>query len=333
MSDSPHRFASKYEREGVVVLRGRATKPGLTYTPSERVPLSERRGRNIIERHGDDSVTVSLGKGAQWTGEVRLLPWALDVPLRRKKPTTYFVNSLSDVFHESIVDREEGRRFIAAMFGVMAASTQHTFQLLTKRPEKAREWFAWLANNDDVDAHAGSWRWTVPGQACRCHLEAVDALKLDSPGKLRRVTTWPLPNVWIGTSVEDHPAADERRDPLVELPAAVRFLSCEPLLEDLGDVDLSGIDWVIVGGESGRGARPCDVAWIRSIVEQSREAGVACFVKQLGSHVLSSDDFPSLPSIDGRVHLDHSKGGDIEEWPEDLRVREMPTTAGAPDVA
>ena len=103
-------------------------------------------------------------------------------------------------------------------------------------------------------------------------------------------------------------------------PAAVRFLSLEPLLEDLGTIDLSGIGWVIVGGESGPGARPCDVEWAEDLVLQCREAGVPCFVKQLGARPYSDEDHPYwavLPLMD-------PKGGDPSEWPEDLRVRQYP---------
>ncbi len=308
MGDSPHRFPKVYDREGVVVLRGSAKREGLTFVPR-------------------DPAGKSLGKGAQWTGEVRLLPWALDVPLRRKKPTTFFVNSLGDTFHASIVDSEKGRRFIAAMVGVMAACPQHVFQVLTKRPHKAREWFEWFEEDGIPDIRAQS---------------NADAA-LGRTRTLPSAKTWPLPNVWIGVSVEDQARADERIPELLQVPAALRFLSCEPLL---GPVDLSrwlapidvcgscgterdgigedscdacGADdcmitawgneqlegirsgeryadggptrdqdgpqprWIIAGGESGPKARPCEVEWIRSIVEQCQAAQIPAFVKQLGS--------------------------------------------------
>lgn len=140
-------------------------------------------------------------------------------------------------------------------------------------------------------------------------------------------------NVWIGTSVEDQKRADERIPELLKIPAKVRFLSVEPLL---GDVDLAytcfngadsfgsmpGIHWVIVGGESGPGARPCNVAWIRSIVGQCKAAGVPCFVKQLGSQPRCQNIIGEPPW--GELNLKHKKGGDMTEWPEDLRVREFP---------
>lgn len=154
----------------------------------------------------------------------------------------------------------------------------------------------------------------------------------------------PRPNVWIGTSAGTQESADRFIPHLLKVPAAVRFLSCEPLL---GPVDLSafmggpyaslpgdvvepnynaGISWVIVGGESGPHARPCDVEWIRSIVRQCREAGVRCFVKQLGSRPEFAPGKAVRWATAGPTQaLRDRKGGDMEEWPEDLRVREVPT--------
>jgi len=146
----------------------------------------------------------------------------------------------------------------------------------------------------------------------------------------------PRPNVWLGVSVEDQQHADERIPLLLDTPAAVRFLSCEPLL---GPVDLrkvpglnklpgvhaaegrgpAGIDWVIVGGESGPGARPCNIAWVRSIVKQCQAANVPCFVKQIGSRPVTADFFAN-----GAFRPHDRKGGDPAEWPPDLRVREFP---------
>jgi protein gp37 len=145
---------------------------------------------------------------------------------------------------------------------------------------------------------------------------------------------WPE-NVWAGTTVEDQRRADERVPWLLEVPAVVRFLSCEPLLEHthLCDYawDVEQIDWVIVGGESGPGARPCNVDWIRSLVNQCLDAKTAVFVKQLGARPMSSsrDDKRhvgdmNLPSP-FRLILQDRKGADMGEWPEGLRVRQFPT--------
>lgn len=128
-----------------------------------------------------------------------------------------------------------------------------------------------------------------------------------------------FPNVWLGTSVEDRKATS-RIDVLRKIPAAIRFLSIEPLIEDLGPIDLTGIHWVIIGGESGPGSRPCSVMWFRSIVDQCKAAGVAVFVKQLGASPLLGTAAAAL----GVIGLRDKKGGDMAEWPEDLRIREFP---------
>lgn len=162
------------------------------------------------------------------------------------------------------------------------------------------------------------------------------------------------PNVWLGTSVEDQQRADERTPALLKIPAAIRWLSVEPLL---GPIDLTpwlesvfvadfdpddrgyltpAIDWVVIGGESGSNARPCDLAWIRSIVAQCKAAGVPVFVKQLGSVAWDESQWMQRMKIGDtsreyvrycRVRLSHPKGGDPAEWPVDLRIREFPARA------
>jgi protein gp37 len=295
-----------------------------------------------------EGLTRQTKDGPLWTGEVRFVPDMLDKPLRRKKPTTWFVNSMSDLFHPGVTNEQ-----VAAVFGVMAACPQHTFQVLTKRPERLPKWFRWYEGTLGAGA--------TPLAAL---YEAGDVLAIDSPGDWAEArcdeTTWPLlPNVHIGVSVEDQATADERIPLLLQAPAAVRWVSAEPLL---GPVDIYSylvecvgcdregksaggyvtpseyhthgrqhLDWIVIGGESGPGARPCDVAWIRSLIDQCREAEVPAFVKQLGAHyvdapngvggVLAKPDPQVVPPI---WHLRDRKGGDMSEWPEDLRVREMP---------
>ena len=165
-------------------------------------------------------------------------------------------------------------------------------------------------------------------------------------GRLRYAAA--LPYVWWGVSVEDKKYGLRRIDTLRQVPAAMRFLSIEPLLEDLGPIDLTGIDWVIVGGESGPGARPCWVPDVRNLVRQCKRAGVPAFVKQLGANVqdrndagwdgYEPDEWPDQILAEDRVehleegyqgapvrvHLRDRKGGDPAEWPADLRVRQMP---------
>lgn len=293
---------------------------------------------------------------ARWNGTVRQVPEHLGDPLRWRKPRMVFVNSMSDLFHESVPFE-----YIAAVFGVMAAAPQHTFQVLTKRPERAAEFFAWAAEGGHLS----------PGDALRrCRRAAADALDTVSAGGLGLALrylgcaeAWPLPNVWIGVSVEDQATANERIPVLLGVPAAVRWVSYEPALGPvrwrsgcdynwLTPVHLGsgpkphGLDWIVVGGESGPGARPFDLAWARQAIEQAREAGVPVFVKQLGARpyvssdslakLLGVDPFDLHEGLDGedldpeRVALRtrDRKGGAMDEWPEDLRVREFPHAFG-----
>jgi len=214
-----------------------------------------------------------------WTGDVRQDGSALGIPLRVRKPTVWFVNSMSDLFHEDLA-----AVYIDLVFSVMKRCPQHTFQVLTKRPIKMALYTA-----------------------------VTDA----------------LPNVWLGTSVEDCKRKN-RIDVLRTVRAAVRFLSIEPLLEDLGEVDLTGIHWVIVGGESGPKARPFDVKWARQIIAQCKAASVPCFVKQIGArpcgewHPGSHYIRPGDPWWVG-----NRKGNDPTDWPADLRVREFPNVEEA----
>lgn len=201
--------------------------------------------------------------------DVVLRPERLDQPLRWKKPRRIFVNSMSDLFHDEIPDA-----FIAEVFAVMAQAEQHTFQVLTKRHGRMRA----LLNSDDflsdLDRQLGG---------------------NGSPASLRAEVGWPLPNVWLGVSVENQKWADIRIPALLHTPAAVRFLSCEPLLgpvdiiNGLGDSWMTGVDWVIVGGESGRGARAMNEEWVRSLRDQCEVAGVPFLFKQWGSGSLWAD--------------------------------------------
>lgn len=204
----------------------------------------------------------------------RLAPEMLDAPLRWRRPRRIFVNSMSDLFGEFVSDE-----YIAAVFGAMAATPRHTYQVLTKRAERLPKWFEWVASraddgkrmfpNDDTD-----WRtWQMLYHYAR---------KAGAGVPPHHSGVWPLPNVWLGVSVEDRKYGLPRIEHLRQAPAAVRFLSIEPLLEDLGTLDLAGIHWVIVGGESGLGARWMCRDWVRSIRDQCVAAGVPFFFKQWG---------------------------------------------------
>lgn len=281
---------------------------------------------------------VRLGpNGPRWTGKVRLVPSALADVLSWRRPVRVFVNSMSDLFHEGLADED-----IAAVFGVMAACPHLTFQVLTKRAERMARWFELMAKRGEggMPLHLD-----VRGYAC----QALSIAGEEVPASLRRVghEGWPLRNVWLGVSVEDQQRADERIPHLLRTPAAVRFLSCEPLLGPVSIADYmpparrvgcgspddpcdhslandqAAVRWVIVGGESGPGSRPFDLGWARSLVEQCRSADVACFVKQLGRE-LTGEWHPAVGKILTPPRLGDLKGGNPDEWPEDLRVREWP---------
>ena len=276
-------------------------------------------------------------QGPRWNGKIRLVPEALEEPIHWKKPRRVFVNSMSDLFHEDVPFE-----FIDRVFETICACRgRHTFQILTKRPSRMLTWCELAKEN-----YPG---WFRPSDGI--------------------MDLW---QTWLGVSVEDQATADECIPILIKTSAAVRWISAEPLL---GPVDLSRWfqcggnvgpcsqhrpSWIVVGGESGPGARPCDLAWIRSIKDQCQADGVPVFVKQLGKeprgicnwkHHESDppvwlDENGTLLSVSGakigdlchavddfcgicnwwpcKPKLKDKKGGDISEFPMDLRVREFP---------
>jgi protein gp37 len=247
--------------------------------------------------------------------DLRLVPEKLMEPLKWKKPRRVFVNSMSDLFHDGVPDE-----YIDKVFAVMALCPQHTFQVLTKRAERMMDYCSQVHRISQVVANG-----YLP-------------LNLPSPPFPGREWYLPLANVLLGVSVEDQKRADERIPLLLQTPAAVRFLSCEPLLgplkinplfirpiEGTSQHGQRFIDWVIVGGESGSGARPFVMDWGISIIKQCRAAGVAVFMKQVGSNPCIREGVSArgiTTSVWGPIS--NPKGGDPAEWPEDLRVREFP---------
>lgn len=190
---------------------------------------------------------------------------ALQIPMRRRVPTVWFVNSMSDLFHARV-----SPEFIAQVWAVMATTPQHTYQILTKRPQRMARLLG--PGGDVTEACAdGEPLWLTPPI-------------LDEHRKgTGRHELYPAENVWLGTSIESNRHV-ARADALRATPAAVRFLSLEPLLGPLPDLDLTGISWVIVGGESGSGARPMQPAWAREIRDMCADAHVPLFFKQWGAH-------------------------------------------------
>jgi protein gp37 len=221
---------------------------------------------------------------------------------------------MSDLFHEGLAEAD-----IAKVFDVIRQSYNrrlgHVFQILTKRPERMADLMPRL--RFDTSGLKGTYFAVSPDSG---------GYPLASGHK----GATGLPSVWLGTSVEDQATADERIPLLRKCPAAVRFVSYEPAL---AGVDFSGlldgIHWLILGGESGHGARPCKVGWIRSAMRQAKARGVSVFVKQLGARPLAfvADDGGDF-RVGGMTELSmrSRKGGDMSEWPEDLRVREFPVT-------
>lgn len=218
-----------------------------------------------------------------FSGVVKTHYDALTLPLSWRKPRRIFVNSMSDLFHKDVPDA-----FIDMVFAAMALCPQHTFQILTKRPARMADYFAGLqvaADNHVPNTANGSF---TPTQVLNYRAACSSPLPFGVFGQAISTTEWPLPNVWIGTSCEDQQRADERIPWLLKCPAAVRFLSIEPLLGSIPTMNLSCIDWVIVGGESGPGARPMHPDWVRSIRDQCWMAGVPFFFKQWGEWTTAS---------------------------------------------
>lgn len=221
------------------------------------------------------------------------LKWDLAAQ-RADKRHRVFVASMADVFE----DRDDLEPHRMRLFDLIQATPHLDWQVLTKRPENAVEWFG-----------------------------GTSGAGLDAPA---------LHNLWMGTTVEDVPRV-RRIDDLVQIPAAVHFVSCEPLLEDIADAlaaseALDSIHWMIIGGESGHGSRLFDVAWARRLVRLCRNRGIAPFIKQLGAKAVDANLGIAGRSLgvddDGAEmvtrRLTDAKGGDWNEWPPSLRIREFP---------
>lgn len=241
----------------------------------------------------------------------------LGLPMKWRDPRRIFVNSLADLFHEDVPDR-----FIADAFAVMALTPRHTFQVLTKRH--------------------GRMRHLLSSPYFRRMVQRACLVRVGDTAPWLVEPWWPLRNVWVGVSVENQRWANIRIPVLLDTPAAVRWISAEPLLGPLdlhwcngvdaiqrdwvgGTAGGTGaahpfLDWCVLGGESGPGSREMDTDWARRVVADCREAGVPVFVKQFGAvwaHKHGAAD---------------RKGGDWDEWPADLRVREYPSVTEAVNV-
>ena len=263
-----------------------------------------------------ETLAKRYGRGGPFTKETMrgLTPFVDEKELRSMltyksaRDKMCFVGDMTDVFGEWVTDD-----MLDKLFAVFAFRQDVTWQVLTKRPERMADYLLSFRNRKSMD------RIDAAARTLGC---AVQFTALD--GRVLLNHDWPLKNVHLGTSVENQAAADERIPRLLRVPAAVRFLSCEPLLEkvylrkavsafasgpipewDGCEARMTVLHWVIVGSESGPRRRPMEQAWAESLVGQCKSAGVACFVKQM--------------EVGGKVT------GDIEAFPESLRVREFPT--------
>jgi protein gp37 len=280
--------------------------------------------------------TISGAGHYNWTGKVNLAPErVLTWPLRKQKPRRIFVNSMSDLFHEAVPDD-----WIDRIFAVMALCPQHTFLVLTKRPQRMRDY---LANRKACVAHAILDQRQVPYERRAAVARAM--VPPSGPGQ-----GWPLPNVWLGVSVEDQATSDERIPRLLHTPAAKRFVSAEPLLGpiDLTRLRVGGVapvdalngrhglaldepcerlDWVIAGGESGPGARPMHPDWPRALCDQCMAGDVPFFFKQWGAW--AHEDQRGAQGIIGSVYLvdDEHNPGATPHWPDRSASLRIPKKA------
>ncbi|HEY0075553.1 MAG TPA: DUF5131 family protein [Abditibacteriaceae bacterium] len=302
-------------------------------------------------------VEKTKGGNLNWTGLVRSVPDRLEDPLHWKKPERIFVNSQSDLFHEDVPFE-----FIDRVFAVMALCPQHIFLILTKRPERMLEYLSTPQRGMMIHDAAYQDR---DNYSEMLRSETIVRLGRDDEFQL------PLPNVWLGVSIEDPDTANERLSTLRQIPAAVRWISYEPALQLVDFEQLFSdamedrrhtgctcdgeyapcevcdalgpkcpFDWLVVGGESGADARPFDIAIARSTIKQCRAAKVPVFLKQLGRYVIVSDRdaegieqrhayrarlyYPSADDHRWMWEPNDKKGGDQDEWPEDVKVREFP---------
>lgn len=279
------------------------TSPGCTNCYAMKLA-----GTRLAHHESRGGLTIDTKAGPVWTGEVRFNEQWLDQPLRWKRARMIFVCAHGDLFHESVPEA-----WIDRVFAVMALCPQHTFQVLTKRSDRMRHFFGRPDRESEVAQAAYDLDERVEGGCL----------------------SWPLPNVWLGVSVEDQARADQRIPDLLATPAAVRWLSCEPLLGpvDLTDMTTEGctwlnalegrmhvgpavieadskLDWIVAGGESGPGARPMHPDWARSLRNQCAGAGVPFFFKQWGDWEVSLDrerDDPDWRADYSNDYVDHGK--------------------------
>lgn len=308
----------------------RRASPGCLNCYAER--LEATRLRHTPKYRG---LAVYKDGGPRWTGATRLWEPDLDAPLRRRGTGKVFVADMGDLFYEGVPTAALDR-----VVAVMLLAPRFTFQVLTKRAQRMRDYLRDPALYERV-LH-------IADHEFRPRFPKLCGVGISDPAR------FPAPWIWWGVSVESQSYADERIPLLLDTPAAIRWVSAEPLLENVDlsrylsppcaacDVEeASGsdydrththerIDWVVVGGESGNKARPYCLSWARNILHDCAEAGVPCFHKQLGARPYETDPEAAEVGDDGHwpVHrwldLADGKGGDPSKWPPGLDVREWP---------
>lgn len=293
-----------------------------------------------------NGTTRKVSGNTVWTGKLAMAPNHIVLePLTWRTPRRIFVNSMGDLFHEDVPDA-----WIDMVFAVMALSPQHTFQVLTKRAKRMREYLTDPAVVRRV--YTLVCEMTVELELFVALIAAREHEQKAPPAPRIYLDLWPLPNVWLGVSAERQQEADERVSELLATPAAVRFVSAEPLLGpiDFGQQQdslpsnawltwLDGLDWIIVGGESGPDARPMHHTWARSIRDQCAAAGVSFFFKQWGewTPICAMDDGQSDRYFDPPPERDpeairrcrigqcimHADGErfDLDQWSRNLSKR------------
>ena len=311
-----------------IVTGCQIVSPGCTNCYAMR--LAGTRLRNIPSRVG---LTKDTKAGPVWTGDVRFNREWLDQPLRWKRSRMIFVAAHGDLFADGVTDEQ-----LDQIFAVMALSPQHIFQMLTKRPERMRDYLLEMERCFNDDDREFSKRW---GTA------ATEATESPCAAGAIQDIEFPLSNVWLGVSIEDQTRADMRVPILLNTPAVIRWTSDEPLLSEIRYSGVSGdrkrkwnwltgctgtmyqdgpdinygpkIDWVVAGGESGANARPMHPDWARSLRDQCAAAGVPFLFKQWGNWQVASE---------GNGHLDHNMARNDAFWIDIDGTRHKPSSTG-----
>jgi protein gp37 len=261
--------------------------------------IEEQKRSLILQNNGD--------KLATWTGKIQFDPLTLYEPMRHKKPTTFMVGTLGDLLHPEVNFHE-----LAAVFGMMAVCSRHRFLLCTKFPNQLANFYNWLNEFEQHDRSLECARDLLQQEA-KHHPDGESGpihLLIGPEPK----APWPPQNLWIGTSASTQVAADWRWNVLSVVPAARRFMVFEPLIERISMFNWESVpDWVLIGGELGPGARPCNVDWIRSLIVSGKS-----------QHYVMSVGNNAVRGAGERVFIKSRTGSNMHEWPQEIQVQDIP---------